>query len=118
MGPWLVDLRTRDEYDRWFGESPPTPYRPVYMVVRGDSDVIREFIPNALDAAKMDEHRIVAWLKDPALLTEDEASELFGADSEALAVVLSADRQVASFVYGDRLEVVDAAFAFEMAEGR
>jgi hypothetical protein len=118
MGPWLVDLRTRDEFDTWLGGNPPTPYRPVFMVVRGDSEAIREFIPNALDAAKLSEHRVVAWLKDPALLTDDEASELFGGNQEALAVVLSEDHQVASFVYGDRLEVVDATFAFEMAEGR
>jgi hypothetical protein len=118
MGPWLVDVRTRAEFEQWFGDSPPITYRPVLMVIRGDSDAIREFIPNALDAAKLDDQRIVAWLKDPALLTDQEAADLFGADEHALAVVLSEDRQVASFVYDDRLEVVDAEFAFDMAQGR
>ena len=117
MGPWLVDVRTREEFDNWFGDNPPTPYQPVLMVVRGDSVAIREFIPKALDAAKLDEQRIVAWLKDPELLTAEEASNLFGADESALAVVLSEDHEVASFVHGDRLEVVDATFAFEMAQG-
>lgn len=118
MGPWLVDVRTRDEFQQWFGENPPTPFRPVLMVVRGDSVAIREFIPNALDAAKMDEQRVVAWLKDLALLKTEEISDLFGADDTALAVVLSEDHQVASFVYHDRLEVSDAEFAFDMAQGR
>lgn len=117
MGPWLVDVRTRDELSNWLSASPPTTYRPVLMVVRGDSPTIREFLPNALDAAKLDERRLVVWVKDPSLLREHELERLFGGDSTAVAVVLGDDRSVAAWVQADRLEVVDADFAFSAARG-
>jgi hypothetical protein len=59
MGPWLIDVRTREEFDTWLGDDPPKAHRPVVMVVRGDSTLVREFLPNALDAAKLDERRLV-----------------------------------------------------------
>lgn len=116
MGPWLVDIRTRDEFETWMGENPPTTYRPVVMVVRGDSAVIREFIPNALDAAKLDEHRLVVWLKDMSLLSRQEVSDLFGDDDDALAAVLSNSREVTALVHSDRIEVEDATFAFSTTQ--
>jgi hypothetical protein len=115
MGPWLIDVRTRDEFEAWIGGDPPTPYRPIVMVVRGDSQVIREFIPNALDAAKLQEERVVVWLKDMSLLTEQEVSELFDGDGDALAAVLSAAHRPTALVHRDRIEVADAEFAFSTA---
>jgi hypothetical protein len=115
MGPWLVDVRTRDEFESWIGDDPPTPYRPIVMVVRGDSPVIREFLPNALDAAKLHEERLVVWLKDMSLLSGQEASRLFGDDDEALAAVLSATRTPTALIHQDRIEVEDADFAFSTA---
>jgi len=118
MGPWLVDVQTEDGIENWLGENPPTPYRPVVMVVRGDSDVIREFIPNALDAAKLDEQRVVVWVKDPSLLAEERIWGLFADDHDAVAAVLNEDRELAARVYSERIEVSDAAFAFDVAQGR
>jgi hypothetical protein len=117
MGPWLVDVQTRDELSSWLSASPPTTYRPVLMVVRGDSATIREFLPNALDAAKLDDRRIVVWVKDPALLRQPEVAQLFGHDDTAVAAVLGDDRTVAAWVHDDRLGVDDADFAFSAARG-
>jgi hypothetical protein len=115
MGPWLVDVRTRAELDRWLGGNPPTTYVPVLMVVRGDSVAVREFLPNALDAAKLDDRRVVVWVKDLSLLRDTEARDLFGGDGSVLAAVLNHDRTVAVRVHSDRMEVVDADFAFSTA---
>jgi hypothetical protein len=117
MGPWLVDVRTRDEVDRWLGDNPPTTYQPVLMVVRGDSAIVREFLPNALDAAKLDDRRVVVWIKDLSLLRGPEARDLFGGDATALAAVLNRDRTVATRVHSDRMDVGDADFAFSTARG-
>ena len=117
MGPWLVDVRTRDELDKWLSANPPTTYRPVLMVVRGDSATIREFLPNALDAAKLDERRLVVWVKEASLLRQPERERLFGDDDTVVAAVLDDDRAVAAWVHADRLEVVDADFAFSAARG-
>ena len=118
MGPWLVDVRTREELESWLGDDPPTTYRPVVMVVRGDSEVIREFLPNALDAAKLDHQRVVVWVKDVMVLTEQQQRELFLDDDSILAAVLSEDHDVGGWVYRDHLDVDDAAFAFSNAEAR
>jgi hypothetical protein len=115
MGPWLVDVRTRDELDRWLGGNPPTTYKPVLMVVRGDGPTVREFLPNALDAAKLDDRRVVVWIKDLAMLRPSEMTDLFGDDGEVLGAVLNGDGSVAACVYPDRLEVGDADFAFSTA---
>jgi hypothetical protein len=117
MGPWLIDVRTREEFDTWLGDSPPVPYRPVVMVVRGDSTLVREFLPNALDAAKLDERRLVVWIKDPEMLTIGEVREFFLSDDSILATVLSQDHHVKGWVYRDRIEMDDAAFAFHQAGG-
>jgi hypothetical protein len=116
MGPWLVDVRSRKELQTYMGAEAPITHRPVVMVVRGDSPVIREFIPNALDAAKLDERRLVVWVKGPDLLTPQESAEYFGNDGEALAAVLSTARRVTALVHRDRIEVEDADFAFSTAE--
>lgn len=115
MGPWLVDIRTKDEFATWMGFQPPVPHRPVVMLVRGDSPVIREFIPNALDAAKLDERRVVVWVKDVSLLPPHGGTDLFDGDEDALAAVLSEDRRVTTLVHPDRVEVEDADFAFSTA---
>ena len=117
MGPWLVDIRTRDELDRWLGGTPPITYRPVLMVVRGDSAVVREFLPNALDAAKLDDRRVVVWIKEPSLLRERESEQLFDDQAAALAAVLNRDGTVATWIHPDRIEVSDADFAFSTARG-
>ena len=88
------------------------------MVVRGDSDLIREFIPNALDAAKLDEQRVVVWVKDPSVLDDERIWGLFADDHQAVASVLNEDRELAARVYAGRIEVSDAAFAFDIAQGR
>ena len=117
MGPWLVDVETRDELERWLSSSPPPTYRPVLMVVRGDSAVIREFLPNALDAAKLDDRRIVVWVKDQTLFRQQELGLLFGDDVTVVAAVLGDHRTVAAWVHDDRLKVDDADFAFSAARG-
>jgi hypothetical protein len=117
MGPWLIDVQNSEEIDIWLGENPPTPYRPVVMLVRGDGATVREFLPNALDAAKLDDHRLVAWVKDLDLLNDDEIRAFFLSDDTIVAAVLSGDRQVKGWVYSDRIDVDDAAFAFHQAEG-
>jgi hypothetical protein len=117
MGPWLVDVQTRDELESWLSASPPTTYRPVRMVVRGDSATIREFLPNALDAAKLDDRRIVVWVKDLLLLRQPEVERLFGGDDTAVAAVLADERTVSAWVHVDRLGVDDADFAFSAARG-
>ena len=118
MGPWLVDVRTREDFDIWLGDDPPTTYRPVVMVVRGDSEIVRVFLPNALDAAKLDHQRVVVWVKDPSMLSEQEAENLFLADDTILAAVLSEDHEVGGWVYHDHFDVDDAAFAFSSAQAR
>ncbi len=116
MGPWLVDVRSSDELEQWLGDHPPTPYRPVVMVVQGDSATVREFLPNALDAAKLDDHRVVVWVKDIDMLSLDEVRAFFQADDSILAAVLSVDREVKAWVYRDQLDEDDAVFAFRSAE--
>jgi len=118
MGPWLVDVQSKEGIEEWLSGNPPTPYRPVVMVVRGDSDLIREFLPNALDAAKLDEQRVVVWVKDPSVLDDERIWGLFADDHDAVASVLNEDRELAARVYSGRIEVSDAAFAFDIAQGR
>jgi hypothetical protein len=117
MGPWLIDVRTRDEFDTWLGDAPPTPVPPVVMIVQGDSPEVREFLPNALDAAKRDDRRVVVWVKDRELLSLDEVREFFLSDDSILAAVLSEDHQVRGWVYRDRTGVDDADFAYHQAGG-
>ena len=116
MGPWLVDVNERSELDPWLDGTAPVSYRPIVMVVRGNDALIREFLPNALDAAKLDPPRVVAWVKDPSLLTDDERAAFFRGDDSIIAVVLADDHTVAAWVYTDRTDVDDADFAFSNAQ--
>ena len=118
MGPWLVDARNREELDMWLEGLAPVPYRPVVMVVRGDDTLVREYLPNALDAAKLDERRVVLWVKDESLLEDDDLRDLFQSNDAIVAAVLSEDHRVTSWVYRDQTEVDDADFAFATAQGR
>jgi hypothetical protein len=85
------------------------------MVVRGDSGEVREFLPNALDAAKTDARRVVVWVRDQTLLSEQETEELFQGDEAILATVLGSERVVKAWVYRDQLQVADADYAFGLA---
>jgi len=116
MGPWLVDVHDRSELDSWLAGGPFRDEPAVVMLVRGDGPGVRGFLPNALDAAKRDLHRVVVWVKDRALLSDAEMSELFGESETILAVVLSPPGTVGGWVTQDRLGVEDAAFAFAQAE--
>jgi hypothetical protein len=117
MGPWLIDVQYREELEPWLGDDPPTDYRPVVMLVRGDGELVREFIPNALDAAKLDGRRVVTWIKQGDMFTEKELDVYFLSDDQILAAVLSEDHDVKGWVYRDRIGVDDAAFAFAKAQG-
>jgi hypothetical protein len=86
------------------------------MLVRGDGPQVRVFLPNALDAAKVDERRAVVWFRNPGVLDTDRAGEIFGEGEWCLAVVLGADGRTAAWVTSDRIGVEDAAFAFAEAE--
>ncbi len=116
MGPWLVSVARRDELDPWLEGGAPLPYLPVVLIVRGDGDVIRELLPNALDAAKQQPHRVVVWVRNEDLFHEREAETLFRGEPDIVAAVLAADRRVRAFMYTDRIGVADAAFAFARAE--
>lgn len=116
MGPWLVDVAQRSDLDPWLEGTAPVPYRPVVLLVRGDDDVIRELLPNALDAAKQDPHRVVVWVKAPALLEVDEVAAFFRSDASIVAAALSPDHRARAWMTRDRIGVVDAAFAFSRAE--
>jgi hypothetical protein len=116
MGPWLVDVAQRSDLDPWLEGTAPVPYRPVVLLVRGDDDVIRELLPNALDAAKQHAHRVVVWVKAPELLEDDETAAFFRGEASIVAAALSADHRVRAWMTSDRIGVDDAAFAFARAE--
>jgi hypothetical protein len=86
------------------------------MFVRGDDPLVRGFLPNALDAAKIEEDRVVVWIKAPVLFVGGEERELFGEGDEILAAVLGPTGTVGGWVTPDRVRVEDAAFAFAEAE--
>jgi len=117
MGPWLVDVVDRGELDPWLGGSPPVDYEPAVMLVLGDSPRMREFLPNALDAAKRDPRRVVVWIKDETVLTDEDRQDLFLGDERVVAAVLGADHSTAAWVYDDQLGFDDAAFAFDQVSG-
>jgi hypothetical protein len=113
MGPWLIDVSDRSELERWLAG---TPSDKVVMVVAGDSPRVRELLPNALDAAKLEPHRLVLWVKQPALLEGLPAADLLSRDRRLVSAVLTPDRRVAAWVYDDQIAVDDMAFAFAQAE--
>jgi hypothetical protein len=115
MGPWLIDVTDRSELDLWLAGGPPYRSGTTVMLVRGDDEDVRVFLPNALDAAKEGDKRVVVWVKKATLLGDDE-DEIFAANDQALACVIGAAGQVAGWITRDRLRVEDAEFAFSEAE--
>jgi hypothetical protein len=116
MGPWLIDVSDRTELDLWLAGGPPYKAGSTVMLIRGDDVDVRGFLPNALDAAKEGEKRVVVWVKQPSLLNSDEHKELYGAGESVLACVIGIDGQAGGWVTRDRLRVEDAEFAFAEAE--
>lgn len=114
MGPWLVEIGTREELVPWLGSAPPRPDKAVRLVVRGDGPAVRELIPNALDAAKLDPVRVVLWVREASLFTGEEATALFSFDQEVLGAVISGSRTTA-WVRRDRVDVASLEFAFATA---
>jgi len=115
MGPWLISVAERVELDAWLGQGRAPLDASLVMLVRGDSQAVRELLPNALDAAKLDAGRVVVWARDSALFSAEEARTLFKDDDSLLAVVLGTDHAVRSWVYESRIQVSDATFAFARA---
>ncbi len=116
MGPWLVDVSDRSELELWLRGGPPHRVGTTVMLVRGDGEAVRSFLPNALDAAKEGAKRVVVWVKKVSLLTADEENELYGAGDDALACVLGGGGRAGGWITRDRLRVEDAEFAFSEAE--
>jgi hypothetical protein len=115
MGPWLVAVAERDELQPLVDEELTASDGRVLMLVRGDDAVVREFLPNALDAAKLDPGRRVIWIKDEAVLSDEERARLFQDDPTILAAVIAGRPGVCAWVYRDQIEVSDATFAFTRA---
>jgi len=116
MGPWLVDVTERPELDLWLEGGPPYKAGTTVMLVRGDDNDVRSFLPNALDAAKEGAKRVVVWVKKSSLLSDSEQKELFGAGDRVLASVIGLDGRAGGWITRDRLRVEDAVFAFSEAE--
>jgi hypothetical protein len=116
MGPWLVEVNDRSGLEDWLAGGPDKNGPSVAMLVRGDGDGVRGLLPNALDAAKLDPRRVVVWVRNEDLFTEDETAQLFGGGEETVATVLSAPRTAGGWMTRDRIGVDDAAFAFTQAE--
>ena len=116
MGPWLIDVTERAELDLWLEGGPPYRAGSTVMLIRGDDDNVRSFLPNALDAAKEGTKRVVVWVKKPTLLSEAEQNEFFGKGEGVLAAVIGIDGRPGGWITRDRLRVEDAVFAFSEAE--
>jgi hypothetical protein len=116
VGPWLIDIRDRSELEPWLTGGPPGRAGSTVMLVSGNGPEVRVFLPNALDAAKVGERRVVVWIKDPSLLGDGGVREAFANGDSILAVVLGPDGSVGGWVVGDRIGVNDAVFAFAQAE--
>jgi hypothetical protein len=116
MGPWLIDVTDRTELDLWLAGGPPYRTGTTVMLVRGDDDDVRSFLPNALDAAKEGAKRVVVWVKDLSVLNKLEQKELFGEGERVLASVIGVNGRAGGWVTRDRLRVEDAVFAFSEAE--
>ena len=116
MGPWLIDVSDRTELDLWLAGGPPYRAGTTVLLVRGDDADVRSFLPNALDAAKVGEKRVVVWIKDLSVLDETEEKELFGESGQVVASVVGSEGRVVGWITRDRLRVEDADFAFSEAE--
>ena len=116
MGPWLVDVADRAELELWLSGGPPSRAGTTVMLVRGDDEDVRSFLPNALDAAKEGHKRVVVWLKDLSVLKKSEQQELFGDSQRVLASVIAINGRASGWITRDRLRVEDADFAFSEAE--
>ena len=116
MGPWLVDVADRGELELWLSGGPPYRAGTIVMLVRGDDEDVRSFLPNALDAAKEGHKRVVVWLKDLSVLDTSEQKDLFGDSDRVLASVIGINGQAGGWITRDRLRVEDAVFAFSEAE--
>jgi hypothetical protein len=116
VGPWLIEIRQKTELEPWLAGGPPDRADSIVMLAGGDDETIREFLPNALDAAKKDRGRVVVWLRNPSLLAEGPIAEAFASNGSILAVTLAADGTLAGWVTDDRIGVEDADFAFAQAE--
>jgi hypothetical protein len=116
VGPWLIEVKSPAELAPWLAGGPPDRRASTVMLVRGDGPVVRVFLPNALDAAKIEGQRVVVWIRDPRVLDPGRGAEIFGEGNWCLAAVLGADGRTAAWVTSDRIGVEDAAFAFGEAE--
>jgi hypothetical protein len=115
MGPWMVAVTQRSELQPLLSDTLVAAEGRVLMLVRGDSEVVRELLPNALDAAKLDPGRRVMWIKDEAVFSDEERGELFKDDPSIVAAVVADRPGVCAWMYRDQIAVEDASFAFERA---
>jgi hypothetical protein len=118
MGPWLVEVTEMATLEPWLDSGMGEKPEGSAMIVRGDDALVRVFLPNALDAAKLEPGRVVMWVKDPSLFGEDVQRRLFGRSGSAVAAVVATDGRVGGWVSRDRIGVEDAAFAYAEAEER
>ncbi len=116
MGPWLIEIHDNVELEPWLAGGPPDRADSIVMLVRGDGETVREFLPNALDAAKKNRSRVVVWLRDPSLIANGPIAEAFTSGGSTIAVTLAVDGTLAGWVTADRIGVEDADFAFAQAE--
>ena len=116
MGPWLIDVSERPELDLWLAGGPPYLAGSTVMLVRGDDEDVRSFLPNALDAAKEGAKRVVVWIKNPLLFDGSENTTLFAGGDQVLACVIATSGRAGGWITRDRLRVEDAEFAFAEAE--
>jgi len=112
----LIEVGSVAELAPWLAGGPPDRPGSAVMLVRGDGPRVREFLPNALDAAKMGERRVVVWVRNAGVADTGCSSMVFGGGDWCLAAALSTAGSVAAWVSRDRIGVEDAAAAFSEAE--
>ena len=116
VGPWMVEVGSREELEPWLAGGPPHRAGSTVMLVRGDAPEVRLFLPNALDAAKARSSRVVVWARREGLLDAERAEAIFGQGDWGLAAALDDRGRPRACISRDRISVEDAAFAFEEAE--
>ena len=112
MGPWLVEVKSREEMIPWLGVDSSDGAQSIRLIVRGDDARVREFLPNALDAAKSDPRRVVIWARDASLLTDAESGALFNGSPDILGSVVFQGK-ARGWVYRDAIGVANALFALD-----